>query len=101
MQFNAFALEFGMIMLEVRQSDGTPLSLVPPPVPRHDDGEVSRMNLEPTQSVTFFFPGIDLFVKPLTPGAYEVRFRCEKLMKELQAGIEITESDWLTFEVSD
>ena len=95
-------LDFGVILLKVRKSDGTPVLLGPAPLPPADDGETGRVDLSPGQSIEYVYRGINIFGgQKLPPGEYQIRFRYANEYAPEGEWKGTIETEWLTFRIAD
>ena len=102
MVLNALFLDFGTILLSVRKSDTTSVPMGPPPMPPIDDGKTGRITLQPGQSATFKYRGVNLFGRELPHGSYQLRFAYENQESANTDAREwkgLIQSDWLAFDI--
>jgi len=73
-RLNAMYLNAPSLILNFFDSNGKPLLMGPPPVPRVDDGVSDRVVLSPDKPLIHTFPGALIFGSRLNPGRYTVSF---------------------------
>ena len=93
-------LQFPQILLEVRNNEGKPVPLAPPPVPPDLSDPNTRLSLAKGETLPYVYQGRSFFGgNPLADGEYQIRFRLDHSFATAEEWNGVLESNWLPFKL--